>query len=87
MARFSEYIDASYLPGEVYTAGLSDYRDRPQEIVDDLVAKKFKFAPGDDGDYFQQFLALQNNPNALAESKMKVPRRFQEFMAMSGLGT
>lgn len=87
MARFSEYLDHSYLPGEIYTAGLSEYRSRPQEVIDYLAEKKFKFNPKDDGNYFQQFLALQNNPDALIQSKVKLPQRFQEFMAMSGLGT
>lgn len=88
MARFSEYLDASYLPGEVYTAGLSEYRSRPQEVIDYLAEKKFKFNPeDDDGTYFQRFLALQNNPEALVQGKVKLPQRFQEFMAMSGLGT
>ena len=49
MARFSEYLDASYLPGDVYTAGLSEYRSRPQEVIDYLAEKKFKFNPEDDG--------------------------------------
>jgi hypothetical protein len=31
MARFAEYIDADYLPGEVYSAGLSGYGMKPQE--------------------------------------------------------
>lgn len=87
MARFSEYLDVSYLPGEVYTAGLSEYRSRPQEVIDYLAEKKFKFNPEDDGSYFQRFLALQNNPEALVQGKVKLPQRFQEFMAMSGLGT
>lgn len=93
MARFSEYLDASYLPGEVYTAGLSEYRSRPQDIIDHLSRKKLKADPDyrwaaeDGGDYFQRFLALQNNPEALVQGKVKLPQRFQEFMAMSGLGT
>lgn len=88
MARFSEYLDTKYLPGEVYGAGLSEYRDRPQEVVDYLAAKKFKFTPDtDDGTYFQTFLALQNNPEALFESKLQVPKNFQTFMALSGRGT
>jgi len=87
MARFSEYVDKSYLPGEIYSAGLSEYRSDPQVIVDYLSKKKFKFSPKDDGTYFQQFLALQNNPEALFQSKVELPQRFREFMAMSDLGT
>lgn len=88
MARFSEYLDASYLPGEVYSAGLSEYRDRPQEVADYLAQKKFKFSPdAEDGTYFQTFLALQNNPNALVESKLRFPKNFETFMALSGRGT
>lgn len=87
MARFSEYVDASYLPGEVYTAGLGEYRDRPQEIAEYVANKRFKFTPDNDGSYFQTFLALQNNPEALFESKMRLPKNFETFMALSGRGT
>jgi hypothetical protein len=63
MASFSDYLDTAYLPGQVYSAGLSDSTASPQDKMTYMTNKKFKFKPGSDaGEYFQQFLALQNNP-------------------------
>ena len=98
MARFSDYVDSAYLPGEVYNSGLSEYREDPQFIVDYLTKKKFKFAdiPNTDriqdslakpGSSFERFLNLQNNPESLFTSKMRFPQKFQEFQALSNLGT
>ena len=56
MARFSDYLDSSYLPGEVYNSGLSEYREDPQFIVDYLTKKKFKFEIGF-SDHTKDFLA------------------------------
>ena len=49
MARFSDYVDSPYLPGEVFTSGLSELRKDPQNIIDYLTKAKFKF----DGDESQ----------------------------------
>ena len=98
MARFSDYVDSSYLPGEVYNSGLSELREDPQRIVDYLTKKKFKFDDISDtgsiqdslvksGSLFGRFLNLQNNPEALFTSKMRLPQKFQEFQALSNLGT
>jgi len=94
MARFSDYLDSSYLPGEVYNSGLSEYREDPQFIVDYLTKKKFKFDADElqdslvkPGSSFQRFLNLQNNPESLFTSKMRLPQRFQEFQSLSNLGT
>jgi hypothetical protein len=98
MARFSDYVDTPYLPGEVNKSGLSEYREDPQFIVDYLTKKKFKFAdiPTTDsiqdslakpGSSFERFLNLQNNPESLFTSKMRLPQKFQEFQALSNLGT
>jgi|Wag4MinimDraft_6_1082665.scaffolds.fasta_scaffold07491_3 hypothetical protein len=98
MARFSDYVDSSYLPGEVYNSGLSEYREDPQFIVDYLTKKKFKFADipttgsiqdslAKPGSSFERFLNLQNNPESLFTSKMRLPQKFQEFQALSNLGT
>lgn len=75
MARFSEYVDSesSYLPGEVYSAGLSEYNLMPQSKIDYMKAKQFKFKPKDRGDEFQRFLALQSNPSALFSSTVQLP--------------
>jgi len=95
MARFSDYVDSSYLPGEVYTSGLSELRKDPQRIIDYLTKAKFKFDEIDEsqdslvkpGSSFQRFLNLQNNPESLFTSKMRLPQKFQEFQALSNLGT
>ncbi len=73
MARFSEYVTSSYLPGEVYSAGLSDYVLNPQYKTAYMAKKRFKFSPEDNGDYFQQFLALQQNPDSLGSALMPMP--------------
>lgn len=97
MAKFSDYVDSSYLPGEVYTSGLglSDHLQKdPQNIIDYLTKAKFKF-DGDEsqdslvkpGSSFQRFLNLQNNPESLFTSRMRLPQKFQEFQALSNLGT
>jgi len=88
MARFSEYLDAQYLPGEVYSAGLSEYRSDPQAVSEYIAKKRFKFdSDADDGTYFQRFLALQQNPEALFNRSAKLPTQFKDFMTLSGLGT
>jgi hypothetical protein len=45
MARFSEYVDSNYLPGEIRSAGLSDYRLSPQAKTEYMAKKLFKFQP------------------------------------------
>lgn len=85
MARFAEYIDASYLPGEVYSAGLSGYGMKPQEQTEYIAQKRFKFKPKEDGgEYFQQFLALQNNPQLLGQQAFGSSPGFFNAMAKFG---
>ena len=93
MARFSEYVDSSYLPGEVYNSGLDSIREDPQRVVDYLTDKKFKFKSAEDmgeafpGASFQRFLNLQANPESLALNKMRTPQQFQLFSQLATLGT
>jgi hypothetical protein len=93
MARFSEYVDSSYLPGEVYNSGLDSIREDPQRVVDYLTDKKFKFKSAEDmgeafpGASFQRFLNLQANPESLALNKMRIPQQFQLFSQLANLGT
>jgi hypothetical protein len=55
----ASFVDyPEYLPGEIY-------RSRPRD--------KFKFRSKNDIDLFQTFLALQSNPEALAQSTMQLP--------------
>ena len=75
MARFSGYVDSDYLPGEIRSAGLSDYQLSPQDKTEYMTKKLFKFQPGKDatGDLFQRFLALQSNPEALFTDTARMP--------------
>ena len=82
MARFSEYLDTASLPGEVYSAGLGDSNLLPQDKLTYMNNKRFKFKPGSDaGEYFQQFLALQNNPEAALMSNIQLPKGFTDPMS------
>lgn len=87
MARFSQYVDSSYLPGEIYSSGFSSIRSDPQRVVEELTDKKFKFDSADNGNSFQRFLNLQMNPESLALNKMRTPQQFQLFNQLSNLGT
>lgn len=85
MASFSDYLEQGYLPGQVYRAGLSRYRFEPQAVTEYIADKKFKFKPDkDEGSYFQQFMALQNNPELLANQAFSSSPGF--FNAMSTFG-
>jgi hypothetical protein len=87
MSRFFKYADYDYLPSEALTVGIGDsFASEPQAETDYLSSKRFKFEPADSANLFGRFLTLQNNPEALAESKMKLPPNFQAFMAMSRMG-
>lgn len=98
MARFSEYVDSSYLPGEIYSSGFSSIRSDPQRVIEELMDKKFKFESAEDtgakdigeafpGASFQRFLNLQANPESLALKKMRTPQQFQLFSQLANLGT
>ncbi len=93
MARFSQYVDTSYLPGEVYSSGLESIREDPQRVFDYLSDKKFKFKSAEDigeafpGASFQRFLTLQNDPESLVRNKMRTPQQFQLFSQLANLGT
>ena len=85
MASFADYLDTSYLPGDIYRAGTSQYRQEPQAVTEYIAGKKFKFDPGkDDGSLFQKFLNLQANPESLFLNKIKLPENFQRFSNMFG---
>jgi hypothetical protein len=44
---------------------------------------KFKSEQKDPGSMFQRFLALQNNPTSLVESKMRLPTGFNQAYNLS----
>ena len=85
MARFSDYVDTDYLPGDVYSAGFSEYRKQPMDVASYIADKKFAFKPdADGGDRFQQFLALQANPQAFFMGKIKLPDTFETMLNRFG---
>jgi len=87
MARFSDYVNTTdtILPGDVYKSerkllGLS--LPDPQTIFNYNVRKKTIFKPesyfgspaaAPSTDLFQNFLNLQQNPEALANAQMQMP--------------
>lgn len=72
--KYADYLDSDVLPGEAYAARFGDnIVFSPQNKVDYMTGKKFKFKPAESGDLFQRFLALQSNPEALFTSVAKMP--------------
>jgi hypothetical protein len=85
MARFSNYLDEGYLPGEVYASSLGASAFNPQSRLQYAKEKSFKFKPKtDSGEYFQQFLALQNNPQLLGQQAFGSSPEFFNAMSMFG---
>ncbi len=93
MARFSEYVDSNYLPGEIYSSGFNSIRSDPQRVIEELTDKKFKFKSAEDigeaypGASFQRFLKLQNDPESLERNKLRTPQQYRLFEQLSNLGT
>ena len=79
MASFADYLDTGALPGEVRRSSYGDAS--PQSVLEYNLRKKLKFQPNSDmaGKYLQEFLTLQANPNALADSAMRLPADFVAF--------
>ena len=70
MASFGDYMKAGYSPSTVY---------------DVFAESKFKFKPEkDDGSFFEQFLALQSNPQAVLMKNMTLPASFQKMAGLAG---
>lgn len=64
------------LPGEAYKAVLRrGYTPMDLVKIKEAQARKFKpnYRGEDRGDYFQQFMALQNNPEALFTATANLP--------------
>jgi len=85
MARFADYIDKDYLPGEVRTAAYDSAALNPLATTAYENKKRWKFKPGTqpDGASFQDFMNWQNNPEAVMSSKMKLPAGFLAFNQMA----
>jgi len=85
MSRFFQYLDKDYLPGEVYESLLGEARFSPMAITEARAEKMFKFKPDkDDGSYFQRFMALQNNPELLANQAFSSSPGFFNVMSTFG---
>jgi hypothetical protein len=88
----SEYLNSSseLLPGDYNEwrygeRGISPFISTDQSLIGNEFNKLSKFKPGDAGDSFQTFLTLQNNPNALIESRLKLPAGFVAFSQLSNM--
>jgi len=76
--RYFEVIDSDYSPSDARYAGLEEYRQQPQTILDYISRKQQKFKPAsnaskDASDLFQTFLNLQSNPERLFSATAKMP--------------
>jgi len=71
MASFLDYIDNDYTPGEIYRGAYGGMT--PQQRLNIAQEKKRVFKSQDDGDLFQRFLALQENPEALFTATARMP--------------
>ena len=85
MARFTDYVDAAYLPGEIRRSTYGTAVSNPLAITKYEANKKWGFQPGTavNGTSFQDFLNWQNNPEAAMSSKVKLPSKFLAFMQMA----
>ena len=81
MSRFADYLDSSYLPGEVRRGTYGEAS--PSSILAYELGKKFKFRPTSDmsGKYMKEFSALSDNPNALINAAAPLPPDFAQMMS------
>ncbi len=80
MARFADYVDAGYLPGEVRRSSYGDAS--PFSILNYELSKKLKFKPQSNvaGKFMNEFSDLSDNPDSLANSSMRLPSDFAQMM-------
>ena len=81
MARFSDYLETDYLPGEVRRSSYGDAS--PFSALAYELSKRFKFKPQSDvaGKYMSEFAALSDNPNYLINSSIQLPADFTGMMS------
>lgn len=81
MARFTDYLDSGYLPGDVRRSSYGDAS--PFSVLNYELSKRVKFKPQSDmaGKFMQEFNALSNNPDFLANSAMRLPSDFTQMMS------
>jgi hypothetical protein len=83
MARFSDYLETGYLPGEVRRSSYGEAS--PFSALTYELSKRFKFKPQSDiaGKYMNEFSGLYANPEFLVNSSMKLPNDFLGFLQAS----
>jgi len=83
MARFSDYLETGYLPGEVRRSSYGEAS--PFSALTYELSKRFKFKPQSDvaGKYMGEFSNLYANPEFLANSSMQLPADFLAFLQAS----
>lgn len=81
MARFSDYVDNGYLPGEVRRSSYGDVS--PFSILNYELNKRVKFKPESDvaGKFMKEFSALSSGPDYLINSAVKLPSNFEQMMS------
>lgn len=85
MARFADYVDSAYLPGEIRRSAYGTAASNPLAVTKYEANKRWNFQPETavNGTSFQDFLNWQNNPEAAMSSKVKLPSKFLAFMQMA----
>jgi hypothetical protein len=85
MARFLDYVDSGYLPGELRQSAYGSAALNPLAITKYEANKKWRFEPGatNQGTSFQDYLNWQNNPDEAMFSKVKLPSEFLSLMQMT----
>lgn len=80
MARFADYLDSDYLPGDVRRSSYGDAS--PFSVLNYELSKRVKFKPESNvaGRFMQEFQALSENPDFLANSSMKLPSDFVQML-------
>lgn len=80
MARFADYLDSSYLPGEVRRSSYGDAS--PFSILNYELSKRLKFKPESNmaGKFMKEFSGLSDNPDFLVGSSMQLPSDFTQMM-------
>ncbi len=80
MARFADYLDSDYLPGDVRRSSYGDAS--PFSVLNYELSKRVKFKPESNiaGRFMQEFQALSENPDFLANSSMKLPADFVQML-------
>jgi len=71
---------------EMIISGTEKISNTPMDITDYIASKRFIFSPDkeppDGGERFQTFLALQANPDALVENRLKNNPGFLNAISM-----